>query len=215
MDDEARPTDEVRPIEAPAEDAATLEARRLTEQLRRILNRLVLVRPDAADLTIAVEAAREFADRLDALPERTSAGEIAEAGLFPRRFVERSPLSGLSNALAPPMTMRIIERDGEDAYIEGEVTFGPAYEGPPGNVHGGYLAAMFDELLGFAQLSPGFTGTLTVRYRKKTPLNRELSLRAGVDSVDGRKRVVRGTCSVDGEVVCEAQGLFIAPRPAD
>ena len=203
---------EVTPVEAPAEDAATLEARRLTEQLRRILNRLVLVRPDAADLRIAVDAARDFADRLDALPERTSAGEIAEAGLFPRRFVERSPLSGLSNALAPPMTMRIVDGGG-DAFIEGEVTFGPAYEGPPGNVHGGYLAAMFDELLGFAQLSPGFTGTLTIRYRKKTPLNRELTLRASVDSVDGRKRVVRGTCSVDGEVTAEAEGLFIAPRP--
>ena len=61
--------------------------------------------------------------------------------------------------------------------IKGTVTFGSAYEGPPGHVHGGYVAAAFDELLGMTQSlggMPGMTGTLTVRYRRPTPLRTEL-----------------------------------------
>ena len=44
------------------------------------------------------------------------------------------------------------------------VTFGSAYEGPPGCVHGGYVAAAFDEMLGFVQSlggNPGMTARLT------------------------------------------------------
>ena len=92
------------------------------------------------------------------------------------------------------------------------VAFGPAYEGPPGHVHGGLISAMFDELLGFAQLSPGFTAYLHVNYRKPTPLNAELHLLAWVESVERRKRIVKGECYLDGQLLTDAEGLFIAPR---
>src|SRR5207248_3270036 len=135
-------------------------------------------------------------------------------------FVGFSPVSGRSNPMAPPVSLRVHRgppRDEieSDYHITGTVTFGPAYEGPPGHVHGGLIAAMFDELLGFAQLSPGFTAYLKVDYRKPTPLNRRLDLLAWVDDVDGRKRVVRGTCTLDGVTLSEAKGLFIAPRADD
>ena len=51
--------------------------------------------------------------------------------------------------------------------------FGSAYEGPPGCVHGGYVAAAFDELLGAAQSlsgTQGMTADLEVDYRTPTPL---------------------------------------------
>ena len=194
-------------------DETAAQGRRLADEMRRIIHRLVLVRPPAADLAAAAERAGDFADRLDALPLRTGGGEISEAGLrIPATFVERSPVSGLSNPLAPPMSMWAVDEGGPDEHVEGHVTFGPAYEGPPDHVHGGYLAAMFDELLGYAQLSPGYTGTLTVMYRKPTPLRARLRLWAAVDRVDGRKRVVRGTCHFEDTLHCEAEGLFIAPR---
>ncbi len=41
--------------------------------------------------------------------------------------------------------------DAVDGRIVGSVTFTAAYEGPPGCVHGGYVAAAFDELLGVTQ----------------------------------------------------------------
>src|ERR1700737_3211005 len=129
-------------------------SRTLTDQMRRVINRLVVVRPKPDELTAAAEALAECGDRLDALPSRTKLDELSEvneAGLNPRDFVERSPLSGPSNALAPPMVLTIVGESGSQ-HVEGRVTFGQAYEGPPGSVHGGFVAAMFDEMLGYAQL---------------------------------------------------------------
>ena len=42
-----------------------------------------------------------------------------------------------------------------------------------------------------------------------------VALLAWVDDVDGRKRIVRGTCTLDGVTMSEAKGLFIAPRADD
>ena len=196
------------------EDDHNAGSARLADEMRRIIERLAVVRAPAEELRLATEAAAEFADRLDRLPERARSWEVSEAGLLPRDFVAFSPVSGRSNAIAPPVTLHLVNGP-KGAVIEGEVTFGPAYEGPPGHVHGGWVAAMFDELLGFAQQEPAFTATLTVRYFRPTPLNRLLKLRAFVEQVDGRKRTTRGTCKLDGTLLTEAEGLFIAPRSGD
>jgi len=187
-------------------------SQQLAEQMRRIIARLAVVRPPAEELLRAAEAAAAFADRLDALPERSRTWEVSEAGLLPRDFVAFSPVSGLSNPMSPPVRLQVEEGDGGGVLITGEVTFGPAYEGPPGHCHGGWVAAMFDEALGFAQLAPGFTAYLHVNYRRPTPLNTKLDLRAWVDSVDGRKRLVKGECRNGDELLSDAEGLFIAPR---
>ncbi|HXY44853.1 MAG TPA: PaaI family thioesterase [Acidimicrobiales bacterium] len=189
-------------------------AARLADEMRRIIERLAVVRAPAYELQQAAEAAAVFADRLERLPERQRSWEISEAGLLPRDFVAFSPVSGRSNAIAPPVTLRAVEGTG-GARIEGEVCFGPAYEGPPGHVHGGMIAAVFDELLGFAQQGPGFTAVLTVRYLRPTPLNCPLRLQASVERVEGRKRTIRGTCELDGALLAEAEGLFIAPRSGE
>jgi hypothetical protein len=194
---------------------AVAEEKRLADELRRIIHRLVLVRPDAEDLRRAADGAKDFADALDRLRPRGGTGEVSEAGLRPNDPIRHSPLSGTSNPLAPPMVSRQLPEgeDGPDGRrTEGTVRFGAAYEGPPRHVHGGLLAAMFDELLGRSQLVPGFTGSLTVWYRRPTPLDRDLQLKAWVDRVEGRKRWIRGTCHLDGVLLSEAEGLFIAPR---
>jgi acyl-coenzyme A thioesterase PaaI-like protein len=204
-------------VDESAERARRAEARRLADELRRILDRLAQVRPPADALARAAEVARGFADTLDALPARDPIGEVSEAGLMPRHFISYSPVSGQANAIAPPVTLRLVrENDDASHRIEGEVTFGAAYEGPPGHVHGGWIAATFDEALGFALLSPGFTASLTVTYRKPTPLHRPLRLSAWIESIDGRKRRLRGQCTLeDGTLLAEAEGLFIAPRDGD
>jgi acyl-coenzyme A thioesterase PaaI-like protein len=181
---------------------------RLADAMRRIISRLALVRPPADRLNQAADTANAFADQLDTLPERALGWEVSEAGLMPRDFVGHSPVSGVKNPIAPPLEMRVV---GEH-HIEGAVTFGPAYEGPPGHTHGGWIAAMFDELLGYVQMAPGFTAYLKVDYRAPTPLNRELALKGWLESTEGRKRLIRGTCHLDGVLLAEAEGLFIAPR---
>jgi len=193
-------------------DEAGTAAEQLAEQMRRIIARLAVVRPPAEELLRAAESAAAFADRLDSLTERSRSWEVSEAGLLPRDFVSYSPVSGLSNPMSPPVRLRVAEGSDGDVLITGEVTFGPAYEGPPGHCHGGWIAAMFDEALGFAQLAPGFTAYLHVNYRRPTPLDTKLDLRAWVESVEGRKRLVKGECRNGDELLSDAEGLFIAPR---
>jgi len=97
------------------------------------------------------------------------------------------------------------------------VCFGSAYEGAPGCVHGGWVAAAFDEALGFAQslsAHPGMTGTLTVRYRKPTPLHSELRMECWVDRVEGRKVFATGTLHAGDVLTAESEGIFISIDPS-
>jgi hypothetical protein len=197
------------------DDESRQASQRLADAMRRIIARLALVRPPVDQLDRAAETANGFADSLDLLPARSQSWEVSEAGLMPRDFVGHSPVSGASNPIAPPLRMRVVgDPDGEH-HIEGDILFGPAYEGPPGHCHGGWVAAMFDELLGFVQLKPGFTAYLKIDYRAPTPLNEELALRGWIESIEGRKRLIRGTCHFGDRLLSEAEGLFIAPKDGE
>ena len=131
-------------------------------------------------------------------------------------FVDRSPIIGQMNALAAPMEVSIAESDGGGPHVEGHVTFSSAYEGPPGCVHGGFIAAYFDEVLGVVQAlsgQPGMTANLSVNYRSPTPLHKALVFRAQMVSVEGRKIMTRGTLH-HGDVLCaEATAVFVSMSP--
>ena len=93
---------------------------------------------------------------------------------------------GLYNPLAPPVLLRGRRPRGHAAPPRSA----SAYEGPPGCVHGGVIAALFDELLGVANITSGvgaMTGTLTIKYRSPTPLHTPLDFAARTTSIDGRK----------------------------
>ena len=119
-----------------------------------------------------------------------------------------SPVSGKRNPIAPPIRLWKTG-DGE---VGGECVFSPTYAGPPDSVHGGILAAVFDEILAMANVisgTAGFTGTLTIRYRRRTPLNTPIELWGKNIKQDGRKQLCRGEMRVNGEVTADAEGLFI------
>ena len=182
---------------------------RLSEAVRGVLHRLV-------QTSAPVELMAEAADRIEAvaalLAEHRSASiyegfaESANAG-EPFGFFDHSPMLGRANPLAPPIELRLV-----DGRIIGLATFGAAYEGPPGCVHGGFVAAAFDEVLGSTQSlsgTPGMTGRLIVHYRSPTPLHTELRFEGTLESVSGRKILTRGQLWA-GDVLCaEAEGLFI------
>lgn len=196
------------------------EARRLAAEMRRIIERLAIVDAPADLLATAADAASTFADQLETLLEGepwTYEGyaETALAG-SPQAFFDRSPIIGLANPIAAPVRLQVVA-DGDDSRVEGTAVFTAAYEGPPGSIHGGHVAAAFDEVLGMAQTlsgKVGMTGTLTVRYRLPTPLYTELRFRAWVDRVEGRKIFVKGTCRAGDDLTAEADGIFIAVDPS-
>lgn len=192
-----------------------LQAHRLAAELRRIIQLLVLVDAPEESLAAAADVARAFADQLSGLDSRRwyeGFAEAANAG-SPSAFFDHSPFIGLSNPLSPPISLTVVHGDDGSSWVDGRAVFGAAYEGPPGSVHGGFVAAAFDEVLGFGQSlagSHGMTGTLTVRYRKPTPLNTELAFKAQVDKVEGRKTFVSGTCRAGDLLTAEADGIFIS-----
>lgn len=189
---------------------AWAEKRRLAAALRVMIDRLAVSAAPEEQLARAADAAERFAQSLAAHPRRERLwgfAESANAGDV-GAFFDQSPLIGLSNPLSPPMTLE--SRAGR---VHGTVLFGSAYEGPPGHVHGGFVAAAFDEVLGFTQSltgNPGMTASLTVRYRRPTPLHVTLRFEAAVDRVEGRKIHTSGRVLAGETVTAEADGLFIS-----
>ncbi len=194
-------------------EQADTAMRALAAELRRVLALAVDARPAGGELGPVVAQARALGDALAGLPSVRSPGAGPVSRPYdPDRF---NPVSGPCNPAAPPREMwRITEGpDGPGGRrTQGRVRFGSVYQGPPGHVHGAMVAAMYDDLLGRSQLAAGFTGSITVRYRRPTPLHRDLDVAAWVASAEGRKRWVHGTCHLDGVLLTEAEGLFIAPR---
>ena len=184
----------------------------LAAEVRRLVEHAALV--DAVscsegELERAVDAVRATTEVLGVLDSLRHQGLNATAG-WQGALTERSPVSGRSNPLAAPLDLR---PDGLTTV--GSARYGLAHEGPEGTVHGGVVVAAFDELLGVAQAasgSAGLTGTLTIRMHRPTPLGETISYLARPDAVDGRKIRASGESFAGGEVLCEAKGLFIAPR---
>jgi acyl-coenzyme A thioesterase PaaI-like protein len=118
---------------------------------------------------------------------------------------------GLRNPIAVPLE---IHKDGQ-GHATAEFHLGALYEGPPGCVHGGVLALLLDQVLGETAAdggSPGMTGTLTLRYRRPTPLG-DCSIEAWVDRVEGVKTIVKGEFRRDdGRTTVEVEGIFILPK---
>src|SRR5690606_7075078 len=93
--------------------------------------------------------------------------------------------------------------------------FGDRYEGPPGLVHGGIVAAGFDEVLAVAQRDAGVGGVtreLSVRYRRPIRIDDIVVYTTWVEHDDGRRAMVRGAAHVDDELCADAAAEFARPR---
>ncbi|TDC61100.1 PaaI family thioesterase [Actinomadura sp. GC306] len=118
---------------------------------------------------------------------------------------------GAANGIAPPLRI-VHDADGCHA----DVVLGAAYEGPPGLVHGGVSAMLLDHIMGetaSGRRRTAFTGTLTMRYRRGTPLG-PLRLEGRVTGEERRKIFVAGSISDAEGVTVEAEGIFIQPLGA-
>jgi acyl-coenzyme A thioesterase PaaI-like protein len=179
--------------------------------MRLVIERLVPSNAPTEELRAAAEGLERYAEALREHPRLIKVmghSESANAGNV-GAFFDQSPLIGLANPLAPPIT---VGKAGDRSALA-RVRFGSAYEGPPGSVHGGFVAAAFDEVLGFVQSlsgDPGMTGTLTIRYRKPTPLHMDLRFEGELTRIDGRKKFTEGRVLANGVVTAEAEGVFIS-----
>ncbi len=174
-----------------------------------------------ADATIRTEVdddeIRAVQAEVEALTARLRARQIA--GTYGARFGADgksrnwgNAVVGVRNPVAPPL---VIERDPSgNGDVWCDFHLGAAYEGPPTLAHGGVSALILDQLLGESAGAggrPGMTGTLTLRYRRPTPLG-DLRGVARIDRVDGIKTYATGEIIGPDGVTVEAEGVFILPR---
>ncbi len=198
--------------EAPLDDPR----RRLAAAMRPIITMTVAAELDDATLSEAADAMESIAERLTVRsgPKRTrNQPDLARAA---QDFFPTSPIIGLANPVAPPVRVAVVEGADGRPEIRGQANFGFAYEGPPTCVHGGVIAELLDEVLGAANIvaeHPAMTGTLTIRYRKPTPINTDLRVEARFVRQDGRKIHAWGGIYSGGVLTAEADGLFIEVRP--
>ena len=96
--------------------------------------------------------------------------------------------------------------------ITGTVRFNQAFEGPPGHVHGGWVAGVLDHIMGMTHVRtghPGMTGGLSVRYLKPTPLNQLIEISAEATELDDKRTKVKGTMRCGETTTATAEAIFV------
>jgi acyl-coenzyme A thioesterase PaaI-like protein len=187
----------------------------LGRRVASLLERMLRAGGAGPELDAALEGAAAEVERAEALlapfERSTTPGLDPEArGAGARPYYVRGSNVGPHNPVFPELHMR----PGADVSTA-RVLLGVAHEGPPGCVHGGIVALLFDQLLGQHNQDagiPGMTGTLEVRYRRPVPLYTELALEARTRLRSGRKVVSEGRMWARAELVAEAEGIFVMPR---
>ena len=172
---------------------------------------------------VAVAADRVTAE-LEATPPRTRDLLELKRRMFDVEVPDGEPVVHFDECFVSgpwnPLGIGIeVHREGDEAVAA--VRLGAAFEGAPGRSHGGIVAAIFDDVLGYLltlENTPGFTGELTVRYHAPTPIHQPLEFRARLEHREGRKLRTTAEARVadgpDAAVVASAEAVFIAVDPA-
>jgi hypothetical protein len=190
---------------------------RLADAIRRIGAVAVGHPVPEVDIAAAADQMVRLADALEKIAPAAKRPRFPpDTSGHPQDFFPASPMIGFANSIAPPVEVWSVEGEGGQREIRGRVTFGYAYEGPPTCVHGGIIAELFDEVMGAANIiaeNPGMTGTLTVRYRRPTPLLAPLEIVARFTGSERRKVFTWAGIYHDGALTAEAEGIFIKMDP--
>lgn len=169
------------------------------------------------DLTDTVQSLERSSPELEALVQtvRDAQQQLAQqapADLRPRVGVDPSPerrvyvdhgyAVGDYNPCFPRYTLEL----DDDGGAFGTVEFPISYEGPPGLVHGGFLAVFFDCVLQELNCALGLAGKtaeLALRFRRPTPLLTLLTYRAE-RVVDDRRITAHAELFLGDDLLCEA-----------
>jgi hypothetical protein len=170
-----------------------------------------LLQDRLAGAALPAHVAKELTERVLDIVEALDAHQVSEAGRFDGW---RPDLPGRGHPLLPPYFVD----DEDESALSGRVTFTRFYLGGNGAAHGGSHPLLFDDVLGrvMNHHQPGVarTASLTVNYRRITPIDVELRFDATRDRVDGRKRW--GSARLydpSGAVVADCDALFLQLLP--
>jgi len=183
-----------------------------TQHLAAVLRRLTSLAlaqetpsPTVRELTARLaEAEHSLAEEVPASPAARVGANAEGDG---RVYLDHARDIGSFNPAFPVYELTV---DGDTA--RGSVEFPIVYEGPPGVVHGGFLAVFFDCVIQHHNCELGVAGKTTdlqLRYRRPTPLVTHLDFDI-VRTVEG-DRIESNARLLLGEKVCaEARMLAVA-----
>jgi acyl-coenzyme A thioesterase PaaI-like protein len=183
----------------PARRADTEPARpahaRLSDAVQALVDAAVDGRVlDDPVLEAAAGEVEAIAARLEAARARLPEGE------------RHAPYNGLRTPMPP------WEYVATDEALVARGRFTNGHTGPPGCVHGGWIALAFDEVLGWANFRAGvgaMTAHLGIRYRRPTPIGAAVEFHVPWPEVHGRRVHTNATLTADGVLTAEAEGLFV------
>ena len=194
-----------------SQEATYWQARHRLAAATRTLNEKMVstdIGPELADaLTEKIEdlaAELNQAKQVNGLVEMAKRGQ---RGTIDNVMGELVAMAGRSHPCSPELLWQ-----EEPNRIIGTVTFGQAFEGPPGHVHGGWVAGVLDHLMGMTHVRtghPGMTGGLSVRYLKPTPLNQLIQVSAEATELDDKRTEVRAEMHCGETTTATAEAIFV------
>ncbi len=190
----------------------TQEAQALADEVRRLIRLSVSTAPsphETAELTAQLAA---VADQFEAhipdvpLPRYAPTDEGPRGGSLVEDSMPFDIVVGRFNPLALPVRLT-----AEPPKVLGHANFNVAYEGAPGCVHGGALAAAFDIVFSAANTiagTPGPTVQLNLRYRRPTLIGEDMLFEGWVTETRERRVFSEGHIMQGGITTVEAQAEF-------
>ncbi|MBW8709739.1 MAG: hypothetical protein JF631_01235 [Mycobacterium sp.] len=136
---------------------------------------------------------------------------IGSGGDEQRVYLDHAFDVGAYNPCFPEYTFDHLDDDT----ASGRVTFPVVYEGPPGLVNGGFLAVFFDCITQHQSCAASRTGrtrSLTVSFRRPTPILTELRFDISREESDG-KVTSTARLLLGDEVLCIGEFKTVATSP--
>lgn len=206
------------PVVAEADVAAELHD--LVASVRQLVDVVAHTGARPTELAKASAQITELAERLDV--DRHAVGTMlrrSNPAIGAEYGTVTNVVTGISNPAAPPLELqRHVTEDAAETrgMVSATITLGGVYQGPPGLVHGGWIAAMLDQALGEAASAagmPGLTAHLEADYPNPTPLFTPLTITAHVTGTERRKVFVVAEIRNGDQVTVRGSAIMVQILP--
>ena len=199
------------PYDPGSKEATYWQARHRLAAATRALNEKLVstdIGPElAAALTEKVEGLTAELSQAQQVTGLVDMAKRGQRGTIDDVMGELVSVGGRSHPCSPELRWQ-----EASSRITGTVKFSQAFEGPPGHVHGGWVAGVLDHLMGMTHVRtghPGMTGGLSVRYLKPTPLNQVIEVSAQATELDDKRTEVKAEMRFGETTTATAEAIFV------
>ena len=199
------------PYDPGSQEATYWQARQRLASATRALNEKLVstdIDPElAAALTEKIEDLTEELSQAQQVSGLVDMARRGQRGTIDDVMGELVSVGGRSHPCSPELRWQEAPNQ-----IMGTVRFSQAFEGPPGHVHGGWVAGVLDHLMGMTHVRtgyPGMTGGLSVRYLKPTPLNQVIEVSAQATELDDKRTEVKAEMRFGETTTATAEAIFV------